>query len=256
MPESAPAPATTRHPRRNAFTLVELLVVISIIALLVAILLPSLRRARGQAKQLACASQLHQIGAAFMMYADGANDRLPAWSGRHRWGVYGTQLDGQNGDEEGPSWSERLRDDKSLPAVDIYRCPAFPNQVTVSYFQSAYSLWVRAEQRVLRRGLVQRPAEYVLGGDCTNPYFYSPPFGNAPLPWPYDDSDMDDATNRCLDWDRLMHNRKFNNVLFADTHVAAFARFGPSEMTHDVRKRGTDWGALDPEDPDAEPDAR
>jgi prepilin-type N-terminal cleavage/methylation domain-containing protein len=55
--------------RRGGFTLVELLVVISIIALLIAILLPSLRKARTQAKTTKCGAQLHDIGISLSSYA-------------------------------------------------------------------------------------------------------------------------------------------------------------------------------------------
>ncbi len=61
---------------RRAFTLVELLVVISIIALLMAILLPALNRAREQGKRALCLSNLRQLTACWIMYADDNSDKL------------------------------------------------------------------------------------------------------------------------------------------------------------------------------------
>jgi len=58
------------------FTLVELLVVISIIALLMAILLPALNRAREQGKRSVCLNYQKQLTAAWMMYADDNGDRI------------------------------------------------------------------------------------------------------------------------------------------------------------------------------------
>lgn len=56
-------------PRRYAFTLIEILVVVAIIALLISILLPSLARAREQTRRVLCATRLHNIGVANQLYS-------------------------------------------------------------------------------------------------------------------------------------------------------------------------------------------
>ena len=68
--------------RRSAFTLVELLVVIGIIALLIGILLPALNRARASSRQLKCLSNLRQIGLVDQVYQN-------EWKGWHMPGYYG-----------------------------------------------------------------------------------------------------------------------------------------------------------------------
>jgi prepilin-type N-terminal cleavage/methylation domain-containing protein len=68
---------TTSRVLRTGFTLIELLVVVAIIALLLAILLPSLTRAREQARRAVCLANLHQMGNAFGLYAADSNQFLP-----------------------------------------------------------------------------------------------------------------------------------------------------------------------------------
>src|SRR5437868_5676637 len=65
---------------RRAFTMVELLVVIAIIAILLAILMPSLQKARRAAEITACAANLHQIAVAFHSYLN-ENRGMCFWRG-------------------------------------------------------------------------------------------------------------------------------------------------------------------------------
>lgn len=64
----------------GGFTLVELLVVIGVIALLIAMLLPALNRARAASARLACAANLQQVGIATRLYAMDFNDSILGWT--------------------------------------------------------------------------------------------------------------------------------------------------------------------------------
>jgi prepilin-type N-terminal cleavage/methylation domain-containing protein/prepilin-type processing-associated H-X9-DG protein len=69
---------TVNRRIRNAFTLVELLVVIGVIAVLIALLMPALSKVRRQAQQVACMSNMRQVATALLAYAHAHKGWFPA----------------------------------------------------------------------------------------------------------------------------------------------------------------------------------
>jgi prepilin-type N-terminal cleavage/methylation domain-containing protein len=111
LPEQDPASIQRRGvalPR--GFTLIELLVVIAIIAILAALLLPALTRAKWQAKKVACMSNQRQMGIGSHLYAD--DDEYGAYAGS-----------ASDGDDD-MNW---LVVSGYVQNVDLFRCPATGN---------------------------------------------------------------------------------------------------------------------------------
>jgi prepilin-type processing-associated H-X9-DG protein len=78
-PRLQPPVLRSRSPamRRTAWTLVELLVVIGIIAVLIGLLIPAVQAVRARSARAACASNLHQLGIAMQMYLNNNSNRYP-----------------------------------------------------------------------------------------------------------------------------------------------------------------------------------
>jgi len=117
--------------QRRGFTLIELLVVIAIIAILAALLLPALAKAKEQAKIAQCLSNIRQVGTASVLYLGDANDRYPPKTARNG-GVTQTSWVGQAGLFAGYNTitaAERwltpylVKDDPNS-RVDVARCPS------------------------------------------------------------------------------------------------------------------------------------
>lgn len=123
----------------KGFTLIELLVVIAIIALLLAILMPSLRKAKELGQRVVCLSSVRQLTLAWRMYADDDNGEICAANGLKQendlrdWGwVAGT---GSNSRDPAVQ-IKSIQDGMLFPYVetmDIYTCPTAKKDEVRSY---------------------------------------------------------------------------------------------------------------------------
>ena len=139
----------------TAFTLIELLVVVAIIALLVAILVPSLQEARELAKQVVCANNLKQITLAVHLYmSSNGDDRLPAYlmPGDDGWQLDAPKLNPSiaihwtnsmlGGDDSGDDFPNRRKLNKYVKEADrLFFCPS-DNGMSI---KPASGIWANVE---------------------------------------------------------------------------------------------------------------
>jgi len=109
------------------FTLVELLVVTAIIALLAAMLLPALKKARLAATAVLCQSQTRQLGIALVGYTGDNRDFIPwAWWSSGDLAYYGATTDPWHG-YGGRTWALLVY--PYIESLQIYQCPAYADPV-------------------------------------------------------------------------------------------------------------------------------
>ena len=137
--------------RQAGFTLIELMVVVSIIALLAGLLVPTISWVRTRAQQTACQNRLSQLGAAVRIYAELEGGRAPA---SKNWG--------DDRPEHSSAWFNRLprlvSERKVTQPGTMFQCPAFngvapgliSNEVPKSYKMNKELDQVRASTRGYR----------------------------------------------------------------------------------------------------------
>jgi prepilin-type processing-associated H-X9-DG protein len=151
--------------KRNPFTLIELLLVISIIAILFSLLLPGLKVARATAKSIQCCGNLKQVGIATAMYASDYNGMVLIYTYDGTREVTWTQalLGTSNYGSIGSDY---------IKSTEVLLCPSYPPDAYTRYLSYGSRKSVPAEYRggtgnyyYLKLYNIKSPSSYIHAGD-------------------------------------------------------------------------------------------
>ena len=174
----------TRHQPATAFTLIETLVVIAIIAILAAILFPVFARARENARRSACQSNVKQILLGITQYTQDYDERFPLQTFAEN--APGAAL-GAGNEGENVVWNQTVQ--PYLKSIQIFRCPSsnaplnnvspWPNPNPIGYvkpFHTDYIASVPLLQRATSLSIVVSPSSTLLLTDGGKRALGTPPY--------------------------------------------------------------------------------